>query len=280
MHERRRLFVLLATGAALVGFHAWAKPRPDSETVQQNARMFSGTQAWQDRVAPDFELTLGDGTSFRLQDHIGKQVILLNFFATWCGPCRAEMPELEQFYRAHAADGMVLVGIDAQEKHTAVDAFVREVGVSFPVGIDGTGDLEKLYDVSGYPTTVVIGADGRVKVYQSGAIANADVALGPAVTTGIAAIRDGKGITADAYRQAQSTAQAPAASPSAAPLTGRARHIAEAMTCPCGCDDKVGACACDTAKSIRQRLAQGGYDGKTDEEVMQALNREFCVKGS
>jgi hypothetical protein len=58
-----------------------------------------------------------------------------------------------------------------------------------------------------------------------------------------------------------------------------AGRIAEAMPCPCGCSDKVYACGCRTAKSVKERLALGGYDSKTDAEVMQELNKEFCMKG-
>jgi hypothetical protein len=118
-----------------------------------------------------------------------------------------------------------------------------------------------------------------VKLYETGAISNADVAIGTVIKPELAALREGRGITVEAYRAALS--QAPQKTPAGAgtPLEGRGRKIAEAMPCPCGCTDKVIECRCSTASAIKARLAQGGYDGKTDAEVMQELNREFCMKG-
>lgn len=272
-----RLVALSLSVAALIGFHVSAKPRPDAETIRSQARMFSEPSAWRDRIAPDFELTLLDGSRFRLADHVGRKVIVLNFFATWCGPCRAEMPELERYARSHAED-VLLLAIDAEEKHTVVEAFVAELRLTIPVGIDGTGDIGKAYGVSAYPTTVVIGADGRVKLYTAGAIANADITLDDSVKPEQTALREGRGITAAAYHEALASTPQPAGDAGTAPLTGRARHIAEAMTCPCGCSDKVNGCSCSTAKRIRARLAAGSFGDQTDVQIIEALNREFCVK--
>ena len=254
----------------------WAKPRPGDEDVQAFASDFRDAQFWAGRPAPDFELTLLDGSTFRLADHVGQRVIILNFFATWCGPCRAEMPELERYQQSQGR-AVLLLGIDAEEKHTVVEAFVAETRVTFPVGIDGAGDVLRLYDVDSFPTTVVIGADGRVTLYEVGAITNADVALGPAVLPGLTEIREGRGIARDAYLALLASEAGPTAA--APPLMGRGRRIAEAMPCPCGCTDQVIACRCRTATAIKTRLAQGGYDDKTDTEVMEELNREFCMKG-
>ena len=271
---------IVGVGVCMLGLQIWLKPRPSADEINRQARDARDAAAWRGRVAPDFELTLLDGSSFRLSDNVGRHVIILNFFATWCGPCRAEMPELQRYQQAHRDEGVILVGIDAEEKHTVVDQFVRELKLTFPIGIDGSGDLMKLYGVSAFPTTVLIGADGRVKLYETGAISNADVAFGALVGPELAAIRDGRGVTAEAYRAAlaaepRDNTQANAA----APLTGRARKIAEAMPCPCGCDDKVHECRCSTSKAIKAKLARGGYDDKTDAEVMEELNREFCMKG-
>jgi peroxiredoxin len=277
LRAHARLIALLASAVALVLFQVRTKARPDPDTIRQQARMFADASAWEGRLAPDFEVTLLDGGHARLADYVGKDVVILNFFATWCGPCRAEMPELERYTRAHANDGVVLLGIDAEEKHTAVERFIADLHLTFPVGIDGTGEIGKAYGISAYPTTVVIGADGRVKLYEVSAIANADVSLDAVVSRERTAIHDGHGITADAYRQAlASQPRKPSESPPL--LTGRALRIADAMRCPCGCEDKVNACSCATAKQIRARLASSAYDRQTDVEVIESLNREFCVK--
>lgn len=278
LRAHARVIALLAAGVALVLFQARTKARPDPETIRQQARSFADASSWIGRAAPDFEVALLDGTHMHLADHVGREVVVVNFFATWCGPCRAEMPELQRYARSHAGDGVTLVGIDAEEKHTLVEKFASDLHVTFPIGIDGTGEIGKAYSVSAYPTTVVIGADGRVKLYEVSAIANADVSLDGIVARERTAIRDGHGISADAYRQVLAT-QPRIASGGPGPLIGRALRIADAMTCPCGCDDKVNACSCATAKQIRARLAANTYDGQSDVDVIQALNREFCVKG-
>jgi thiol-disulfide isomerase/thioredoxin len=271
---------LLVAGAAVLAIQVWAKPRPDAEEVHEFARTFTDAKAWEDRIAPDFELTRLDGARVRLADVVGTQVVILNFFATWCGPCRAEMPELERYQRSQG-DSVLLLGIDAEEKHTVVEAFVAEMKITFPVAIDGDSSVMRLYDVNSFPTTIVIGVDGKVKLYETGAIANADVALGAIVAPQVTALREGRGIARDAYLAEAAAARAADATQAGAapPLEGRARSIAEAMPCPCGCTDKVAACRCSTATAIKKRLGEGGYDGKTDAEVMEGLNREFCMKG-
>ena len=278
MSNRGLKIAIALAGACVLAAQIWAKARPSPNEINQWAHNIAGGAMWKDRVAPDFELTLLDGSRFRLGDRVGRQVIVLNFFATWCGPCRAEMPELERYQKAYKDEGLILIGIDAEEKHTVVESFIREVGTTFPVGIDASGDLMKLYGVTAFPTTVVVGADGRVKLYETGAISNADVALDGIVLPELAAVRDGRGITPDGYRAALASTPAPADGGTTKTLEGRALTIAEAMPCPCGCDDKVAACTCSTSKAIKARLAQGGYDAKTDAEVMQELNREFCMK--
>jgi thiol-disulfide isomerase/thioredoxin len=278
IREHARLIALLLSAVALGIFQVRAKPRPDAEEIAERARMFADSSAWEGRIAPDFETALLDGTPLHLADRIGKDVIVLNFFATWCGPCRSEMPELERYANAHKAEGVLLLAIDVEEKHTVVEKFVADLRLTFPVAIDGSGDIGKAYGVSAFPTTVVIGADGRVKLYEVSAIANADVALGGAVVRELASIHDGHGISADAYKRALAS-DSKETTVRSAPLTGRALRIAEAMTCPCGCEDKVTACSCSTSKGIRARLAANTYDGQTDAQVIEALNREFCVKG-
>ncbi len=277
MSPRVRVSLVAVGATALVAFHFYAKPVPGAEAIQAQAQMFSDTLQWRERIAPDFELPLLDGTTFKLTDQIGRRAIVLNFFATWCGPCRSEMPELEAYQHAHEAEGLLLIGIDAEEKHTVVEGFVRELNLTFPIAIDGNGDIGRLYGVSGFPTTVVIGADGRVKLYQVGGIANADVALRGSLTPEFAAIREKRGISLEAYRAALRGEGRPSAGQP--PLSGRALRIAQAMPCPCGCDDTVYACNCKTSKGVRERLSKGGFDAQSDGEVMTSLNREFCMKG-
>src|SRR3990172_10530673 len=86
-------------------------------------------------LAPQLALTNVDGTPSSLEDYRG-QVILVNNWATWCPPCKTEMPELQAYYSAHSADGFVVVAIESGEPADEVVAFVNDYGLSFPVWLD------------------------------------------------------------------------------------------------------------------------------------------------
>ena len=114
--------------------------------------------------APDFESVTLDGQPIALSDYRG-QVVLLNFWATWCGPCREEMPDFETIYRKRGADGFTVLAVNAFESPEQVAPFVDELGLSFPVVMDESGDINTdVYGsaVSGYPTSLLIDRDGVI----------------------------------------------------------------------------------------------------------------------
>jgi len=153
---------------------------------------------WVGRLAPDFRLETMRGESLALSDRVGKEVLVINFFATWCGPCRHELPELERFSERHAGRPVSVLGIDSNETEAEVSAFVERLRVTYPVAID-PGEVSRLYGVQGFPTTVVIGADGRIRDYRGGAIADVGATLGELVEAALAEIREGKGISRENY---------------------------------------------------------------------------------
>jgi thiol-disulfide isomerase/thioredoxin len=167
---------ILVTGVLLTTLHYRLKPAPTEKEIHDQSRGMSGGVDWRNRTAPDFDLTTTRGGRFRLSENVGKKIVVLNFFATWCGPCRAEMPELNRYFDEHKSQPFVLLGIDAEEKGDRVDAFLDELKVDFPAGVD-EGAISKQYGVESFPTTVVIGVDGKVQLYETGALANADVAF-------------------------------------------------------------------------------------------------------
>jgi len=272
---------LAATAILVLVTNLWFKPQPSADEIKLNAQTFSQPREWKGRVAPDFELTLLDGTAFKLQEAVGRQVVVLNFFATWCKPCREEMPELQRYQQANREKGVIVIGIDAEERSTMVKAFADELRLTFPIGIDESGDLLALYDVSSFPTTIVIGVDGRVKLRETSAIMNAEVSLDPVLGPEVEALRLGRGIDKAAYLAALAAQPKIDNAPDdkSPVLNERSARIAAAMPCPCGCSDKVAACTCQTSKGIKARLAQGGYEHQSDAEVMEELNKEFCMKG-
>lgn len=118
-------------------------------------------------VAPEFTAPLVDGSSFTLSENSGK-VILLNFWATWCGPCVGEMPAFQDLYEEYG-DEVVILAVNCMEDQETVDRFIEETGYDFPIAYDEDGTVSFTYPSSGIPYTLVIGKDGIVKQIYVGA---------------------------------------------------------------------------------------------------------------
>jgi cytochrome c biogenesis protein CcmG, thiol:disulfide interchange protein DsbE len=123
--------------------------------------------------APDFRAATLDAAAARtktLADYRG-QVVLLNVWATWCGPCRVEMPSIEALHRAYAPQGLKVVAVsidDAGQEQTVRD-FVRELGLTFEILHDPSGAIQKSYQTTGVPETFVLGPDGVIRKKLIGA---------------------------------------------------------------------------------------------------------------
>ena len=111
--------------------------------------------------APDFTLTLFDGSPVKLTDYRGKAVVL-NFWASWCIPCREEAPLLEAAWRALKDRNVVFLGVNIQDSQEAATGFIREFGLSFPNGRDAAGKIAIDYGVYGIPETFFIDRQGRI----------------------------------------------------------------------------------------------------------------------
>lgn len=121
------------------------------------------------RPAPPFSLQLFDGTTLRLEDLRGK-VVFLNFWASWCPPCRAEAPLLEEASRHYADTGVVFLGINTQDKDDAARDFMQEFGITYPNGKDPGGKIAVDYGIWGLPETFFIDTEGRITYKHIGAI--------------------------------------------------------------------------------------------------------------
>lgn len=108
--------------------------------------------------APDFELQDLNGNTVKLSDFEGEPVII-NFWATWCGPCTEEMPYLQQFYENYPDVQIITINCDPEND---IQAFVTSNGYTFPVLLDTTGDAQAAYQIMAYPTTFVIDENGII----------------------------------------------------------------------------------------------------------------------
>ena len=145
------------------------------DDIEATTLVKAGTQA------PDFRVEMFDGTTFTLGSLRGK-VVLLNFWATWCGPCKREMPEVQALYEKYGNnEGDVIVLGVANPKseeypynqdvtQPEVEQFLEDGGYTFPVVMDVTGEGFYSYGISAFPTTFMIGADGNVFGYVPGAL--------------------------------------------------------------------------------------------------------------
>lgn len=120
---------------------------------------------------PDFELSTLDGKTVRLSDHLGKDVVLIDFWATFCDPCMAAMPHLDELYKKHKSEGFVVLGvsIDGPDSMAQVKSTVSKLGVSFPILLDQETRVVALYNPkTSAPFSVLIGRDGSIITKKEG----------------------------------------------------------------------------------------------------------------
>ena len=118
-------------------------------------------------VAPGFDLVDRSGNRVALADLQG-EVVMVNFWATWCGPCREEMPHLEALYQRYSDLGFTLLGVNVEEDSSGADEFLEETPVTFPILFDPENAVSQLYDVVAMPSTVLIDRSGNMRFIHHG----------------------------------------------------------------------------------------------------------------
>ncbi len=124
--------------------------------------------------APDFTLHGLTGSDLSLSNYRG-QVVLVNFWATWCVPCRREMPDMQRVYMERKDRGFAIVAVNIQEAREPINAFVSQYGLTFPIALDTKGEVTQRYGIYSLPTSYFIDKAGRIAEVRAGALTGSDI---------------------------------------------------------------------------------------------------------
>ena len=120
-----------------------------------------------DSPAPDFTLKALDGSNIKLSEQAGN-VVLVNFWASWCGPCRKEMPLLNELHEKYSPLGFTVLGVNVEQDTAQARRFIEDNPVKFPVLLDTSNDVSRDYEVVAMPTTAIIDRHGIVRYLHKG----------------------------------------------------------------------------------------------------------------
>lgn len=171
----RRALFSIAVIAAIAGVIWWLEYRPDSADESASGERFgplalpaalapAGAEVAPEEgaLAPDFLLETLEGSELRLSDLRGSAVVL-NFWASWCSPCRREIPQFVAAYDRYREEGLVVVAVNLQESRSISGRFARDFDMEFPIAIDRDGEVADAYRLLGLPTTYFIDREGVVR---------------------------------------------------------------------------------------------------------------------
>ena len=145
-----------------------------SVSSEKSSTVKERTAPIKDAVAPNFETMTLAGDTVNLHDYRG-QVVLVNFWATWCPPCKAEMPDIDAYYAANKEKGLVVLAVNAQEPAATVRSFIEQRSFTFPVLLDEKGEIVQQYRIRSFPTSLIIDREGVIHYIQTGMISPAQL---------------------------------------------------------------------------------------------------------
>lgn len=166
--------IAVGVGIILIGVAAlFMLPKEDAAANAGGAQEeYSSIPMQVEYNAPDLTLTTLSGKEESLADYEG-QVILVNLWATWCPPCKAELPVLQQFYEDHADEGFAIIGIDFGEPESVVNNFIKSSNLTYPIWVDEDSEAGMAFNSYSLPASFVIDPEGTVRLAWTGAISQA-----------------------------------------------------------------------------------------------------------
>lgn len=174
------LLALFTTAAVLLAACAGEEPTPEPaepSLPEEQAPEAGAELDFSDdpEPAPDFERPLYDGEVFRLSDHEG-EVVVINFWATWCVPCRVEMPEFIELQEEYGDDGLLFVGVSLDEEgFEAARPFAEEIGVNYPIVVDDGEIADDFGGIYGLPATFLVDRSGQIQKRINGRVEKEDL---------------------------------------------------------------------------------------------------------
>jgi len=173
--KKKRFFLLtlafLVFGGAFIFYEAFFVYQGSNQREQRQSQSESKTKVApvQDAIAPNFTLPDLSGREMELAAvYQRNNLTVVNFWATWCGPCRGEIPEFNRFYQIYKARGVEIVAVNLQEKASLVTDFAEEYRMRFPVLLDVQGEVAKDYYITAIPSTFILDGQGKILLAHRG----------------------------------------------------------------------------------------------------------------
>ena len=174
MDSRNRVIPALSL-AIFVAFSVWITWR--AKTLEHAGAGGFEAQKLVNKPAPDFALESFSGQRFQLSSFKGNRPVVVSFWASWCAPCRMEMPVLRKFYNANRSRDFEILAVSIDEDRTAAESFAREQNLPFPILLDSSQTAAKAYRVDGIPMLFVVNKNGIVEHYHQGLDPNIESVL-------------------------------------------------------------------------------------------------------